>query len=297
MKKMHTLISVTILAAVFITGCKKDDPLSASDSSALYEDAAESIASAMGDESGGATESYSDILTVAGDGSFSTGMGKTDGSELITAGQPVYDSVSGWWNVTIDRSRSNLLVSSSVHREYQFQFLKNGVAQQFRITGNDTATTMKFKIINGSGYFSGPRVKHHLTAVHGAWTATDIDKDTVNINLDTTYVRAGVDSVITRNMIRTFDHTFTITNMINVRGLKFHPLRNSIRNNFYQGISGTVEGTYSAKITFQRGEAYRERNISTTFSVTLSGGEGIISMKGDGRGFRCGIGDGQGKWK
>lgn len=284
-----------LLAGIFIAGCKKDDPISAGDTAALYEDAAEIISTAMGDESGGAAESYGDILNVAGGGSFSVITPTADGDMTVTAGDPIYDPATGWWTVTVDRSRSNNMVSFSFQREYRYQFQKNGVFQQYRISGNDTATTLKFKTVSGTGYFSSPRVKHHLTSLSGAWTVTDIDKDTVTINSDTNYVRAGIDSIITRNMIRTFDHTLTITKMTNVRGPRYRPFFSPTwrRDNCYQAISGTVEGNFSATITFQRGEAYKERSINTSFVVTFGGGNGTISIIGDGRGFGFGMKDGQ----
>jgi hypothetical protein len=298
MKHLQQIFTIVVIGMFFIAGCKDDDPLTAADSSALFEDAAETIATAMGDESGGAVDSYADIMNVAGGGSFSVTLAKTSGTEIVTAGNPVYDSVSGWWTVTVDRSRSNMMTSASIQREYRFQFQKNGVVQKFRITGADTATTMKFRIVSGSGYFSGPRVKHHLTDLKGAWTVTDLNRDTVTLNSDTVYVRSGVDSIITRNMLRTFTHTLNITKMTDVRGPRFRFGRDNYtqwRNNFSKAVSGTVEGTFKATITFQNGDLYRERSIDRTFVVTFGGGDGNISFGGDGRKFSCDLGSGQRK--
>lgn len=299
MKQIHTLIALLVIAGIAVIGCQKDDnPIASSDSSILYEDAAESISAALGDESGGAVDGYADVMTVAGGGSFSATFAKTGGTETVTAGIPTYDSTTGWWTVTIDRSRSNLLTSASIQRLYQYQFQKNGVVQKFRISGTDTATTMKFKVVSGSGHFVGPRVKHYLTMVKGGWTVADLNKDTVTLNSDTIYVRSGIDTIVTRNMTRTFNHTLNITKMTDVRGPRFRLNRDNFtswRNNFYKAVSGTVEGTFKATITFQRGDSYAERSIDKTFVVTLGGGDGNITIGGDGRKFGCDLGGGQRK--
>jgi hypothetical protein len=299
MKQIQKFSAILLLAVIVFTGCKKDnDLLSSSSSSLLYDDAAESISTAMGDESGGAVESFADVLSVAGGGSFSTTLAKSSGDEMITAGTPVYDSLSGWWTVTIDRSKSGMQMSGFVKRIYQYQFSKNGIIQKLRVTSTDTATTVKFKIIDGSGYFSNLRMKHYLTKVHGGWTVTDLNKDTVTLNSDTVYVRTGVDTIITRNMVRTFDHTLRITKMTDVRGPRFRLNRDNFtiwRNNFSKAISGTVEGTFYASITFSNGDLYKERTIDKTFTITLGGGEGSIGFGGDGRKFGCDLGIGERK--
>ncbi|MFA6456237.1 MAG: hypothetical protein WCW40_05385, partial [Bacteroidota bacterium] len=176
---------------------------------------------------------------------------------------------------------------------------KNGTVQKNYITGSDTATTLKFKIVSGSGYFSGPRVTHHLTQLSGAWTTNGINKDTVTITLDSTYVRSGVDSIKTRNMLRTHAGTLTITSL-NVKALRYHAQdpemhRMQWRSNFPNTISGTVSGNYSATITFLRGDAYKERTINRDFTVNFGGGEGTLFMHGVSGNFRIDIAGGQRK--
>lgn len=295
MKQLQKYFAPVVLSLIILAGCKQDDPVSALDSNLLYEDAAESISAALGDESGGAVDNFADVMSAAGGGGFSATLAKTGDEEIVTAGNPTYDSTTGWWTVTVDRSRSNSITSGSFQRVYQFQFLKDGTVQKLRIEGSDTANTMKFKIVSGSGYFVGPRVKHHLTDLKGAWTVTDLDKDTVTLNSDTTYVRSGVDSIITRNMQRTFTHTLNITAMTDVRGPKFRFGRDNYatwRGNFSKAVSGTLEGTFKATITFQNGDLYRERSIDRSFTVTLGGGDGDISFGGNGPKFSCDLGSG-----
>jgi len=283
MKHLQMLGSLMMIAGIFFTGCEKNS-VDAGDASILYEDAAESISAAMGDESGGAMESFADISSVAGETTANRAFTKTSGeSSVMTVTTPaVYDPATGWWSVTIDRSRNGAYVDASVHRVYQYQFLKNGVAQQNRINGQDTANILKFKIVSGSGFFRNQHVHHNLTQLKGAWTATKIDKDTVVLNSDTTFVRSGVDSIITRNMTRTFTHTTTME-FIDVKGLRYQPSIVNWRTNFNQAVSGTVNGTFNATITFERGDAYKERTINKTFTVTLGAGDGSLTINGGGK--------------
>ncbi|HAP35382.1 MAG TPA: hypothetical protein DCQ28_05375 [Bacteroidetes bacterium] len=285
MKKLLTFCSLLVIAGIVFTGCDKNST-EPEDTTILYEDAAESISAATGDESGGAMESFADISAVAGGASVSTSLAKSSGeSSVMTVATPAeYDPITGWWSVTINRSRSGIIFNynASVQRVYQYQFQKNGVFQQNRISGNDTANTLKFKIISGSGFFRNANVHHNLTQLKGAWTATKIDKDTIVLNSDTTYVRSGIDSIITRNMIRTFTHTTTME-FSNVKGLRFRPSIINWRSNFHQAVSGTINGTYNAAITFERGTAYKERTINKTFTIILGSGDGSLTINGGGK--------------
>jgi hypothetical protein len=283
MKRTLTYFTLLLFGGIFIAGCDKNS-VESGDTSILYEDAAESISAAMGDESGGAMESFADISAVAGGATISTTLAKSSGENTVmtVSSPPVYDALTGWWTVTIDRSRSGEYVKTSVQRVYQYQFQKNGVVQQYRITGADTANTLKFKIISGSGFFRGPKVHHNLTQLKGAWTVTKVDKDTVVINSDTTFVRSGIDSIITRNMTRTFTHTTTM-NFTDVKGPRYKASIVNWRDNFHHAVSGTVTGTFDATITFERGAAYKERSISKTFTITLGLGEGSLTINGGGK--------------
>lgn len=279
MNTMKYFLSVLMIAGLAMTGCDKSTEPE-SDNSILYEDAAESISASVGDESGGATESFADVMIAGGGGSMGSAAPMMDGTDLVTAGVPVYDSITGWWSVSVNRSRDNNLVKRSITREYRYQYRKNSAVQKHFITGGDTATSLKFWIVSGSGFFVGPRVSHALTQLKGAWTSTDINKDTVTITLDSTYVRSGTDTITTRNMIRTHTSTTTIT-ALNIKAPRYRPLLvNSWRNNFANAISGTISGHYTAAITFQRGDLYKERNIDRDFTLTVGGGTGTLNING-----------------
>ena len=290
---MKYLFSAMIISGLFIAGCDKStDPVA--DNSILYEDAAEAISAAVGDESGGVTENFADVMIAGGSGSFVSAMPVTDGADLVTAGIPLYDSLTGFWSVSVNRSFETILAQRSITREYRYQFQKNGTMQKNFVTGTDTATTLKFKIVSGTGYFRGPRVMHKLIRMSGAWTSNNINKDTVTITLDSTYVRSGVDTITTRSMVRTHTGTMTLTD-VNVKAPRFRPLLYTTwRGNFHRAISGTISGNYTALITFQRGDAYKERSINRDFTITVGEGAGSLTINGGGK-FIVGILDGQRK--
>ncbi|MFA5834483.1 MAG: hypothetical protein WDA22_13480 [Bacteroidota bacterium] len=285
MKATKQFFSLLLITGLFIFGCEKStDPQS--DSTVLYEDAAESIAAAMGDESGGATENFADVMIAGGGGSLGTMTPIMDGVDLVTAGVPIYDSVSGWWTVSVNRSQQNNLVKRSITREYRYRFLKNGIGQKNYIAGNDTATTLRFWIVSGTGFFQNSRVSHSLTQLKGAWTSNNINKDTVTITLDSNYVRSGTDTITTRNMQRTHKSTLTLTS-VNVKAPRYRPLLSTTwRSNFYNAISGTISGNYTAEITFQRGDLYKERSINRDFTVTVGSGNGTLLMNGNNGSFK-----------
>ncbi len=293
MKTTTQFLSIVVLAGIFLVGCDKStEP--ATDSSVLYEDAAEAISAAVGDESGGATESFADVMIAGGQGSFGTAAPVMDGGDLVTAATPVYDSTTGWWSVSVNRSMDNALVQRSITREYRYQFQKNGTVQRNFITAGDTATTLKFRIVSGTGMLKNQRVSHTLTQLKGAWTSSNLNKDTVTITLDSTYVRSAIDTIKTRNMLRSHTGTLTLT-AVNVKAPRYRPLLSaSWRSNFHHAISGTISGNYTAEITFQRGDLYKERSINRDFTITVGGGDGSLSINGGGK-YGIDLHDGQRK--
>lgn len=285
-KLISRFMTLMIVSGLMFVGCKKDNPVDSTLSSAVYDDAAYSISGAVGDQSGGATESFGDLLTVQSQGSINKITPLMDGGfEKTTADSGTYDPSTGWWTVSINKTRSNDRVTASVTRTYQFRFWKNDtVYQPFYVTGGDTATKMEFKIINGTGYFKNPHITHHLTQLQGAWLATNINKDTVTISLQENYIRKGVDSVVTMRATRIFDHTLTLTS-VNVTTLRFKPTLVKPfavwRANLANAISGTISGHISATATIIKGENDNVRTIDKDFTVTVGGGNGSISINGN----------------
>ncbi len=293
MKQLQRFSAIAAAVGMLFAGCDKATEPEV-DSGILYEDAAESIAAGIGDQSGGVTENFADVMIAAGGGSVSETTPGPFGDDMINAGPPTYDPSTGWWSVSINRTFSSDLVQRSVTREYRYQFQKNGVPQATPVTaGGDTATTLKFVIVSGSGFFRNPRVSHTLTSLKGAWTSSNIHTGTVTITLDSQYVRSGVDSIKTRQMLRTHVSTLTLTS-VNVQAKRYRPAAvTPWRNSFADSLTGTISGNYSATIAFQRGDAYKERSINRDFTITLNGGEGSLSIAG--ANFKMGLGNGQRK--
>ncbi len=292
MNTIKQFFSAALIAGLFFTGCDKStDPVT--ESEAMYEDAAESIAASVGDESGGATESFADVMIAGGGGAMGSAAPVMDGEDQVTAGVPTYDSTTGWWSVSVSRTMENMRVTRSITREYRYQYQKNGTPQKHFVTSGDTATTLKFRIVSGTGVMKNLRVSHTLTQLKGAWTSSNLNKDTVTITLDSNYVRSATDTIKTNLMLRTHTGTLTLTS-VNVKAPRYRPLiAGAWRDNFHNAVSGTISGNYTAAITFQRGDAYKERSINRDFTVTIGGGEGSLNING--RKFKVNMRDGQPK--
>ncbi len=284
-KLITQFATLMLISGLVFVGCKKDNPVDAALSSAVYDDAAYSISGAVGDQSGGAMESFGDLLTIQSQGSINQTTPLVDGGfEKTTADSGSYNPATGWWTVSISKSRSNMRVTASVTRTYQFRFWKNdSVHQAFYVVSGDTAKKMEFKVVNGTGYFKNPHVVHHLTQVQGAWLASNINKDTVTISLQENYIRKGIDSVTTLRATRIFDHTLTLTS-VNVTTLRFKPAIRTFaawRDNLVNSITGTIKGHISATATIIKGENDNVKSIEKDFEVTVGSGTGSISINGN----------------
>ncbi len=275
MKMRSPLLAVFILA-----GCDQSDPLSSNDNSPMAtEDAAESIASAVGSDNGGAMDQLSDLAelaSVAGiQGQEGGALGKLDETADIDT---TYDPGTGTWTAVISRERGNPngVPYASFSRTYTYQFLnKDGQPQKYWRVRNgaqiDTAYTIKLNIVAGTGTHRTRRLSQQLTGLSGAFTATGTNTALITIN--GTYSRSAVDTVTTRNAVRTLDHTLSL-NLIDVK------IPRGNRGNFSRQISGTITGNYTATATFQSGSLYEERNLNRDFTITLGGGDVRIKIRG-----------------
>lgn len=266
------------LAALALVACQNDDPVSSNDSLNATEDAAESIASAVGADNGGATDQLSDVIELAGASGLQKPaevlLGKYSEPNTIASIDTSYDPVTGTWTLRLERERGNPngIPYAEISRTYTYQFLnKTGQPQKYWKTGADTAYTIKFNIVEGTGTHRTRRLSQQLTGLSGSFTATGVNTRLVTIN--GTYFRSAVDTVTTRNAVRTLDHALNLT-FINVQGPRGSRLELSRK------ISGTVSGTYTAKVTFQRGESYGEKTINRSFTINLGGGSANLNISG-----------------
>lgn len=266
---------LTTFAAFVMTACDKNNPMEAQNNELATEDAAESIASAIGSDNGGAVDQLSDVMELASFGrlqaqsedglSKSSGFGKIDTS---------YDAATGTWTLKLSRERGNPdgVPYAQISRTYTYQFLnKNGQPQKYWKVGADTAYTIKFNIVEGTGTHRTNRLSQKLTGLSGAFTATGVNTRIVTIN--GSYQRSAVDTITTREAVRTLDHTLKLT-FTNVQGPRGHRL------DLARKFTGNISGTYDAFVTFQRGESYSEKTINRTFSIELGDGNANIRIRG-----------------
>jgi hypothetical protein len=270
---------IPAFAALVMMGCEKSDPLSApEDEMNATEDAAESIASAIGSDNGGVADQLSDVIELASVGGIqkqsSDLLGKysdvTEVAEIDTS----YDPTTGTWTLKLSRERGNPngVPYAQISRTYTYQFLnENGQPQKYYIVGMDTANTIKFNIIEGTGIHRTRRLSQQLTGLSGSFIATGVNTRLITINGN--YERSAVDTITTRNSVRTLDHTLklTLTDVQVPAGRRFEHRRK---------ITGTISGTYTAFVTFQRGASYSEKNINREFTIELGDGECNINIRG-----------------
>lgn len=283
---MRVFIAACLMGSLFIIGCKKDDSpaQSAAMDAQATQDAAQSISEAFSQYNGGAFDQIADVMNIATVAGISGGSGRlvagTSSPESVVKS---YDTTTGWWTVTIDRSYNTSAqpYNSTYHRVYKYQFLNSlGNPQKNYIVNNngvaDTAYQINHQIVEGSGSANTPRVNHKLLSLSGAWVVTNANKATVTLNTSPSapYNRQASDTVNTvAGAVRTLNNSLTL-NLINVTGLRGSGL------NWHQKTSGTITGTYHATVTFQKGETYSEKTIDRSFTITLGGAKPVLSVGG-----------------
>jgi len=266
-----TLIFIT--SALFVSGCK-DNITSPAETLTVLDDAAESVASAVGEENGGTSDQIADIVDLASGFGIRTGF---LGVPIVgvRADTGIYDPLTGWWTVTINRSRSSDdgRFSASFTRIYKYQFLNaSGISQRWYITNGDTARTVKMQTLEGSGSHRTPRLSHTLVSVTSDMTLTNAHRDTITINGTTS--RQAVDTLSSLNATRIAETVISIQ-LTDVRSIKARPLQ---RVRMGEGISGTISGRFQGEFTFIRGDLYNERSVDRTFTITLGGDDPSINM-------------------
>ena len=281
------LVSVFFLTIIFFAGCKSNDnsminsPQTQPDANAT-QDALYSIAANVAIDNGGVLEDMSDVLQTVS----MTGIVDEDDNGMMNFGHhhtgvtKQYDSTTGWWTVTVTRHRGSMsgFYYADYSRVYQEQFLnKDGQFQKFYIVPNgssfDTAYTFNHKIVSGTGILITPKVNHQLTGLSGAWTVTGTNSDVVTLNSTAPYVRSVSDTVTRGGAVRTLNGTLTL-NFINITGPRGSGL------NWHRKTSGTINGTYHAVVTFQKGSTYTETTIDRIINITLGGQQIPVGIKG-----------------
>ena len=276
-------IILLMASVLWIAGCKDNSTNPNSDATA-NEDAAETIAAAMGDDNGGAMDQIGDVTDLAS----STGIvGKIQANGLAKSenGQSfvkVYNATTQKWTGVLFRVKiSSMGYGAWIYRKMEWQFKKGAVPQQNFITSVDTASSIDFKILEGKASAKTPKLNHTVDSLTASWTITNTNTPTVTINGNV--YRSAYDTVTTRNVTRTLRNflSLTYTNVTATRGN---------RATVASTASGTVTGTFDATVTFLKGTSYSEKTIHRDINVTFSGGTGSISVGG--KTFNCNMGIG-----
>jgi len=279
-------LAALFIIALSIAGCKKNDnPVDASTMEAAATlDAAESIGAALAINNGGALEQFSDVVAsssteglVSGSTGFMFGFG--NGNAQV---EKTYDSLTGWWTVIVNKNRGDSTgqFHARYNRVYMLRFInKNGAFQKHYVTPNngtaDTAYTIDQKIVSGSGVLVRPGISRKLLSLSAEWTTTNANTSTVTVNTlpNSPLVRTASDTISRVNILRTLNNSLTL-NFVNVKGPRAKGL------NWHRAISGTITGTYTATVTFRKGDEYREKVINRTINITLGGDKIKLALGG-----------------
>ncbi len=277
---LHTVATALLLFAV--VGC--DSSTDADADLTATQDVAESLAKVTAEDTGGLADQVGDVLELASAGDI---QAQTDALGKSTT-HPVersYDEQTGTWTISVTHERGDpdgerYMTLSKV---YNVQFLDaDGLPQKFFITEEDTARSISFVIVEGEGTLVTPRIEAARENITGSWLATGVHTDEVTIN--GAYSREGGHTITTLAAVRTLDYevSLEVTDLVGPKGS---------RRDLSQKLSGTISGSYNAFATFQRGDAYREREISKTFTIVISEGEATINVDGQVFGSNVRTGD------
>jgi len=257
-------IGIFFVGIVFITGCKKSDNITDTPTvSDDIADAADAVSDALASNNGGAMDQVNDVFEIAG----GTGVGGSAGANILA--KSYGDSVSltfntrdTSWSLYVYRNRGTNVWS----RSYRHQFIgSSGKAQAARVG----AVLIKHQLLTGTGHFQTLRLIHDLTSISSNWTAS-INADTT-VTINGTYSRAGRDSVILgsrKGTLMTDSLSLTFTNVKGPRGSRLSRSEKT---------SGTISGVYIATLSVP-GKA--TRTITKTFTITLGGGNAVITIEG-----------------
>jgi hypothetical protein len=263
-------LGILLSATMLWQGCAKNPVEPQVNTLSVNEDVAASVAGNLGQDTGGAMDQINDLLSLT----TGTPLSKNIGVEQVEDKNAVYDEATATWTATVSRERGSAAGSfyAQFSRVYTYQFInKNGQPQKNYITGNDTARTIYFKVLEGTGRHHTLRISQQLLSISASFTATGVNTPTVVINGSSK--RAAVDTLTTLRVVRVHQHS-TELNFSNVTGPR------GTRLDLTKKVSGTVTGTYSATITFLKGEGYEDRTVQRDINITLGTGESLIRLDG-----------------
>ncbi len=257
------LTALSILALFILSAC--GESTTESEFGANY-DGAQSIGTSISYNTGGAVDQMADLSALLVNDSKSA-LQKLNPDKGIVM---TYNLNTGYWNILLTRERgiAESHPYANIVRNYALQYRnETGDFQKYYITNNDTARTVIFNIVSGSGEHITRNVHQSLDALSGAWVVTKANTDSVTVN--GTYNRQAHDTITGYNSTRVSVNTLALEfdNIILPRG--YTPY-------YYSAVSGTITGTFDATITFTSGDSYTERVVHRDINVSL--GEGLAKI-------------------
>jgi hypothetical protein len=300
--QQRRLMIVPAIATMLLlgSGCRKNSTAPVLDASVnASQDAAQSIANAVGEDNGGVTDQMGDIADATGSTGISANVGLASPEESLmksvaTVGDSVtktFNAADTSWTVYVTRSRVGLFGrQAGFTRTYYLKFVNhNGVAQPRYITTTtpaDTASTIIFMVLNGSGYTITRFVSTHLLSLSSDFTVTGTNTSTITVN--GTFTRTGTDTIETATGERVLNYTLaaTMQNVTRPRVPRYTP-----GSTIKRATGGKITGTYTATVSVLKGDSYSERSFTKTFAVTFGDNTGSLDV--DGTKFTCDLQSGE----
>jgi hypothetical protein len=263
-------LAIVVMAVMVWEGCSKNPAEPQVNMISVDDDVAASMATTVAENTGGSMDQVNDLLSLT----TTAPLQKSMEADQIEDKSTVYDEATGIWTAVISRTRGQVdgAYYAMFSRTYTYQFLdKNGQPQKYYITNGDTARTINFKVLNGEGAHHTPRLSQKLLDVSANYVATGVNTPTVVIN--GTCKRAATDTMTTAKATRILVHS-TELKLEKVTGPR------GSRLDLSKKVSGTITGTYTANITFTRGEGYTEKSVNREINITLGNGKARIKVVG-----------------
>lgn len=279
--RFRTTLAALALVLAVASGCDNASPTAVTSEATAAEDAAVSIANALALDSGGALD----------DAATAVALGSPSGQNVHGGGDPTdhpgctveraFDAETFLWTTVFacERGRPDGLFFARFGRTNTHQFYDaGGQPQQFP----EGASSLDFAIVDGHGIRVAPGFTHRLLDIGANFDVENLQGDLVTIN--GTYNRSATDTLYTRRVERTLAYDLSMT-FLDVQAPP------GDRSNWRDAVSGRIEGTYDALVTFSGPRGYSEREIHTTFVIVFgeTDGERDARITVDGRTFRADI--------
>jgi hypothetical protein len=242
-----------------------------------------SIAQAVALNAGGLLDQIGDIADIASAVSSpaeSHGSGsvyKPSADSVNTSFTSTYDSSTGWWTLDLERQRIGNNRTASYFRQYRYQFRnRDSVIQRDWLTGSDTAYSVDFRIVSGSGRFAIPSHSLELDTLTTRWLVTHANTGTFTLAgvPDAPYRRAGTDTITTDASARALRQELSLgaESVTSPRGSRLFLESSTV---------GVFSGTFFAGITFIGDSLYAERSVGYAVTITIGGGVADIAIAGN----------------